>query len=32
MPFITEEIWQKLNEAKLLQTNPLLLVTKWPEQ
>jgi valyl-tRNA synthetase len=30
MPFITEEIWQKLDEAKLVKTS-LLLVEKWPE-
>lgn len=30
MPFITEEIWQKLLENKLVESN-LLLIEKWPE-
>ncbi len=30
MPFITEEIWQKLNEAGLVRGN-LLMIQQWPK-
>ncbi|MCL5436227.1 MAG: valine--tRNA ligase [Patescibacteria group bacterium] len=30
MPFITEEIWSKLHAQKLLDDDPLLMVSKWP--
>lgn len=31
MPFITEELWSKLYEAKLLGQDPMLMVSKWPK-
>lgn len=31
MPFITEEIWGKLKEAKLIQGSDMLIVSSWPE-
>lgn len=30
MPFVTEEIWSKLYEEKLLGKDPMLMVSKWP--
>ncbi len=31
MPFVTEHIWQILNEHKLLDKGGLLMVSKWPK-
>ena len=30
MPFITEELWSKFCEAKLIYEDPLIMVSKWP--
>ncbi|MDE2312267.1 MAG: valine--tRNA ligase [Patescibacteria group bacterium] len=32
MPFITEELWQKLHEAKLLSKDSILMVSDWPKE
>lgn len=32
MPFVTEELWTKLREAKLLKKDELLMISKWPEK
>jgi valyl-tRNA synthetase len=31
MPFVTEEIWTKMREAKLLKSDDLLIVSSWPK-
>ncbi|MCX6797570.1 MAG: class I tRNA ligase family protein [Candidatus Doudnabacteria bacterium] len=31
MPFVTEEIWGKLREQKLVKNDELLMVTEWPK-
>ncbi|MCL5667093.1 MAG: valine--tRNA ligase [Patescibacteria group bacterium] len=31
MPFITEELWSIMHEAKLLGNDPMLMVSKWPQ-